>query len=130
MKCPKCKDRTEVLETAQRGANTHRRRRCLGPHCLHRFTTTETSAPAASIPLPDEGEIRARLLTRELKGQGSGRYDREALAAAISVDRRRAQIRRAQRESERKERAAWYDNGFEPAPLRLDRESLKRELGE
>ena len=128
MKCPKCKDRTEVLETAQRGTNTHRRRRCLAPACMHRFTTTETNNTSAAIPERSEDEIRARLLSKEFKG--TGKYDNEALAAAIAVDKRRAHIRRQQRERDRAERATWYDNGFEPAPSRLDHETLRRELGE
>jgi hypothetical protein len=58
--------------------------------------------------------------------------DKEALEAALAVDMRRAAIARAQKAQRRAERGAWYhsDDSLDPAPSVLDRESLKRELGE
>lgn len=109
MKCPKCHARTEVLETRQRVDRTHRRRRCLGPHCQYRFTTNESNTvfipPAAPVPVTDD-----------------------ALAAALAVDARRALISREQRAKRRAERDTWYDSGFDSAPTTLTEESAMKEI--
>lgn len=127
MKCPKCMDRAEVLETRPTSTHIRRRRRCLNPRCEHRFTTTETTE-CRNVPSTDEAAVRARALAREF---GSRVVDREALEAALAVDMRRAEIARRQRRERKEARDAWYEpDAFEPAPLRLNRESLKRELGE
>lgn len=119
MKCPKCKERTEVLETAQRpDAPTRRRRRCLSPSCQHRFTTAESSLDSLVRHTgPGELELELKKITGKRRG-----YDPEALAAAISVDRRRKQMALEQRRRER------YDDEDAP-PRTLSRESLNRELG-
>lgn len=127
MKCPKCKDRTDVLETRTTSVAIRRRRRCLNPHCEYRFTTTESAAAAPVVPVADEAAVRARALVKEL---GSRRVDNEALEAALAVDMRRAEIARKQREERRRLRDVSFDDGFDPAPDHLDEESLKRELGE
>ena len=126
MKCPKCKDRTEVLETRPAATYIRRRRRCLNPHCLKRFTTTESRV--AGLPVAGEAALRARALAREFSSKVA---DPEALEAALTVDMRRAEIARQQRAQRRAERDTWYDDdGFDAAPTRLDRDALKRELGE
>lgn len=111
MICPKCKQRTEVLETAQRDQPiTRRRRRCIA--CYHRFTTIETLVghEKQSLDLVEA----VRVLGRKRKG-----FDAEAIAAAIAVDRRKAKIAREQREREYNEHAA---------PRHLSGAVLRREL--
>lgn len=117
MKCPKCKNNTEVLETIQKAGQTKRRRRCLSPSCSFRFASYETpegssgsSAPASPLP---------QWLERVRDRPG---VDKEALIAAYNVDQRRAQIAREQR---RKAREEYYDYD-EDAPL--SREEILREL--
>lgn len=112
MKCPKCKDKTEVLETSQRGERTHRRRRCLGPHCLHRFTTSEVNNSSALVSV----------------AQSPAPVEDDALQAAMAVDQRRAAIARAQRADRRRDREAWYETGFEPAPELRDESDVMREI--
>jgi transcriptional regulator NrdR family protein len=127
MKCPKCRGRTEVLETTQKADATRRRRHCIAPTCGLRFTTTETSIDAPSVKSgPNASELIARLIAPEFKG--SGNYDREALAAAIAVDQRKLAIKRAQRAQAARERQAWIDTGFDSAPDSLDERNLRREL--
>lgn len=126
MKCPKCKDRTHILETRETLTTIRRRRECVSPLCGQRFTTTESNAKQA-VKYADEATLRARALAQDLR---SPRVDHEALEAAIAVDIRRAQIHREQRAARRQERDTWYDTGFDPAPSVLDEQSLKRELGE
>lgn len=128
MKCPKCKDSTEVLETRTIASGIRRRRRCINPHCEHRFTTTE-AARHPSAEGADDAAIRARALAKEFSSRV---VDREALEAALATDMRRAAIKRAARARRRADSAIWLDddNGFDPAPVRLDREGLKREMGE
>lgn len=130
MNCPRCKgNQLEVLETRHTSSTVRRRRRCLNPHCEHRFTTTESTATATKVPLMDETAVRARALAQEF---GSKKMDREALLAALTTDMRRAQIARQQRAERRAQRDVWVDNddGFDRAPDRLTDEALKRELGE
>lgn len=127
MKCPKCKGRTEVLETVQKAQATRRRRQCIAPACGLRFTTTEVSADAPIARLaPNAQALISRLIAPEFKG--SGNYDPEALAAAIAVDQRKLAIKRAQRVKAASERQAWYDTGFDAAPDSLTDSDLRREL--
>lgn len=56
--------------------------------------------------------------------------DQEALQAALAVDLRRAAISRAERAARRADRDVEYETFIDPAPMRLNRESLRRELGE
>lgn len=126
MKCPKCKDRTRILETRETSTTIRRRRECLSPLCGQRFTTTESNVKV--VPkYADEATLRARAIAQDLK---SPRVDHAALEAAIAVDIRRAEISRRLRAERRQDRDTWYDTGFDPAPSVLDSESLKRELGE
>lgn len=127
MKCPKCKDRTEVLQTRQRGSTISRRRRCLSPLCGVRVTTTEHIGRHSFAPIEDEVAIRARAISRELS---SSRMDKDVMAAIIATDIRRGKIARSSLESHRRESGTWYDSGFDPAPSHLDRDSLSRELGD
>lgn len=90
MRCTKCGYRTEVLETINKGDYTRRRRRCLNHECQHRFTTTEVAAERAEQLA--EHEVMERLQRKHDPG-----IDHEALAAAIRVDHRRAEIKRLQR---------------------------------
>lgn len=117
-----------MLETRTVARGIRRRRRCLSPHCEHRFTTTELARHQAAEGA-DEAALRARALAKEFSSRV---VDREALEAALAVDMRRAAIKRAQRAQRRAENAIWLDddNGFDPAPAHLNREGLKRELGE
>lgn len=125
MKCPKCRDKTRVLETRETATTIRRRRQCVSPLCEQRFTTTELNNRAPQVI--DDATFRARALTQDLL---SPKVDREALAAAVATDIRRAQIARDARAARRQERDTWYDTDFDPAPSVLDAESLKRELGE
>ena len=115
MECSnKCGGYTDVLETIQRGPlQTRRRRRCLT--CGHRFTTIETTVEAhrksAGFDLVDE-------LKRLSKGRRN--FDAEAVAAAISVDRRKREIA----ERQRRER---YDDD-DATPRQLNRFAARREL--
>lgn len=122
MRCPKCKDKTEVLQTWP-GEVTKRRRRCLNPSCLHRFTTRESTGNTAPADITTES-VMASL---NLKKRRGSQFDVEAIAAAIAVDKRKAALRRAQREAERSEWSEGYDL-VDPAPARLDRRGLRREL--
>lgn len=123
MRCPKCNDKTEVLQTFPGNDHTDRRRRCLSPKCGYRFTSHE-QLPGERPPVtPTSSDILETLSTRK-RVLGSG-FDPEAIAAAIAVDRRRAQIKRQQK---KEARAPEWEDGFEPAPRRLDRASLRREL--
>lgn len=127
MKCPKCRGRTEVLETVQKANATRRRRHCIAPTCGWRFTTTETSADAVGPrPGPNASALVARLIAPEFKG--SGNYDPEALAAAIVIDQRKLEIKREQRARAARERQAWIDSGFDEAPDSLSERDLRREL--
>ena len=121
MRCPRCGDKSEVLETIPLGVVNKRRRRCLNPHCQHRFQSQEVNAQAV-VDVQD-GELVKRLRRLHRK---TARYDPEALAAAIAVDRRRDEIRARQRQERRDEQ---YDDDFtDRAPRSLDRDSLKREI--
>ena len=125
MKCPKCKNpRSSVLQTEQNLASTYRRRECLNPRCGHRFSTHEKQVIVEQGPRPVNAES---VLEKLKKIHTKQPFDVEALTAAIVTDRRRAEIRRQQRIDAA---AEDYDDGFDPAPTKLDRESLKRELGE
>lgn len=120
MKCPRCREKSEVLETQARdGLPTKRRRRCLNPHCRHRFVTVE--APLGIIPQAESNGS----LVEELRRVGGNRsrkgYDPEALAAAIAVDRRKKVIEREQRR-----RAEQLDD--DAPPSRLSRVNMRREL--
>jgi hypothetical protein len=127
VKCPKCKSKSEVLETTQKDGATRRRRRCVSPTCEFRFSTTETTSDTHSPrPSPNAAELVAKLIAPEFKG--SGKFDPEALAAAIAVDQRKLAIRRAERAKSYRERAAWYDTGFDPAPESLNERDVRREI--
>jgi transcriptional regulator NrdR family protein len=124
MKCPKCKDRTEVLRTETNGDFNHRRRQCLNPQCSHRFTTREKMEGFEPKQITTEGVMQQFNLSKERKSKAG--FDAEAVAAAIAVDRRRAQIRREQKQ---KTRAEWEDGRYvDKAPTRLDDQSLRKEL--
>ena len=124
MKCPKCKNpRSAVLQTEQNLANTYRRRECLNPRCGQRFSTHEKQVNPEQRPVVNAESVLEKLKKIHTKQP----FDVEALTAAIVTDRRRAEIRRQQRIDAL---AEDYDDGFDPAPTKLDRESLKRELGE
>jgi hypothetical protein len=117
MRCPKCKSNTEVLETIQQAGQTKRRRRCLCPSCLYRFSSYETPEGAqqptsSEAPLPE-------WLERVRNRPG---VDKEALIAAYNVDRRRKEIAAEQRRRHRQE-AGDYD---EDPPL--TRDELMREI--
>lgn len=119
MKCPRCKHKSEVLETIDAGARKKRRRRCLAPSCQYRFHSYEIAegdvAPASSDPaaLPEWIEnIRP-----------GGRVDKEAITAAYRVDQRRKEIDREQRRKARLEREFGYDD--DPP---LSKEDLMLEL--
>jgi transcriptional regulator NrdR family protein len=120
MRCPKCREKSEVLETETReGRPTRRRRRCLNPHCQHRFTTAE-EALENMLRVTGEGDLVREL--RRVGGKPRKGYDPEALAAAICVDRRKQQIAREQRQ-----RVEQYD-GEDGPPRRLNRFTMRREL--
>lgn len=73
------------------------------------------------MPTPDSTADKIRSGLRDGRG-----YDREAIIAAMSTDRRRAQIAREAREARQNE-------DYEPdqrAPPRLSPEGLRRELGQ
>jgi hypothetical protein len=81
------------------------------------------------MPITDEAAVRARAIAREFSSRV---VDKEALEAALAVDMRRAAIARAQKAQRRAERAVWYDSddALDPAPAHLDRDALRRELGD
>lgn len=125
MKCPKCGDRTEVLQTTQLSTSTARRRRCWNPGCLHRFVSREFFGATEPVMQVTSDEV-IKSLTGKSRKPGST-FDPEAVAAAITVDRRRAQIKREQRA---KARSEYEETGLyvDEAPKRLDRYSLRNEL--
>lgn len=41
MECPKCRRKTEVVDSRKRNGATRRRRWCTNPNCGERFTTLE-----------------------------------------------------------------------------------------
>jgi transcriptional regulator NrdR family protein len=110
-----------VLETVQKTDRTQRRRSCVV--CGHRFTTREqahdVSLQRAEDAVPEWLKKAAR------RGQ---RLDEDAIMAAIRTDRRRDQIRQQRIESERKEREALRDAGFDDSYDSLTDEQLRREL--
>ncbi|HEY9428833.1 MAG TPA: hypothetical protein VIR34_16865 [Gemmatimonadaceae bacterium] len=128
MKCPKCSDRTEVLQTFPGKDRTTRRRRCLNPSCGKRFTSHELLPGESPRATPGSSDILETLSKRK-REPGSG-FDPEAIAAAIAVDRRRAQIERERKRLARIVGQSDYENdsGFDPAPVRLDRATLRKEL--
>lgn len=85
MKC-KCGGRTEVLETIQKPYGTRRRRRCVA--CTARFSTTELTN--ADI----ETHVEERVMQR--MSSSGNKVDPEAIAAALAVDRRKAEIKARQ----------------------------------
>jgi transcriptional regulator NrdR family protein len=124
MKCPKCKDRTEVLQTIPSGEFNDRKRQCLNPSCGHRFKTKEKIEGYAPKQITTEGVMQSLNLSKERKGKTG--FDAEAVAAAIAVDRRRAQLRREQKQ---KARAEWEDGRYvDRAPTRLNKQSLRKEI--
>lgn len=118
MKCAKCGGKTEVLETLPQNGVTKRRRHCLTPACGYRFVSYERSE-ADQLAVPAEGEL-PEWITRIRDRPG---VDREAIAAAYRVDRRRAQIAIEQRRKAREERETEWDE--EPP---LTQEELMKEL--
>lgn len=113
MICPHCKARTEVLETIQRSEPvTRRRRSCTS--CKKRFSTDERMVNARA-PIAPDIEAAVKTLARGRK------FDAEAIAAAIAVDRRKKKIAAEIRERER------YEDEH-AAPRRLRGETLRREL--
>jgi transcriptional regulator NrdR family protein len=129
MKCPKCKDKSEVLETRHVGDMIQRRRRCLSPRCQWRFITTEFVGRQRYSPMPGEDEEaqKARAIVSEFK---SGKADEDVMRAMIATDLRRAKISRDARVDKRRDADTWYDSGFDQAPDRLTREELAHELGD
>lgn len=117
MRCQKCGDKTEVLETQQSRKGTRRRRQCLNPHCQLRITTYELMPAEARQRSDAEFEDQ---LSRLRPGRG---YDPEALAAALTVDRRKEEIKRAQRAARLLEE---YDD--EDFPDHLSEADARREL--
>jgi len=122
MRCPVCKDKSEVMNTYSQGEITVRRRRCLNPSCQKRFKTTEHSGPIMKKEITTEDVMASLNLKKSRKTAG---FDPEAVAAALAVDRRRAMIRDRERQ---RDRDTEWDDGFEPAPRRLNRGELRREL--
>lgn len=61
-----------------------------------------------------------------LKKGRTSKFDAEALAAAIAVDGRRAQIKREQRRKVRED--AWESERWDRAPRKLTREQLRNEM--
>lgn len=120
MKCPKCGGKSEVLETAPQGDRTKRRRRCLTPSCLYRFVSYEHREGDLVTARPQDPDALPEWIDKIRDRPG---VDREAIAAAYRVDRRRAQIAREQRERAREERGAEWD---EDPPL--TREELMKEI--
>lgn len=115
MRCVRCGDKTEVLETVPKGTKNRRRRRCLNPHCMYRFTTVEVSVDAVK----QEAESEALKRMKQLSPPG---YDAEAIAAALAVDRRKEEIRRRSRQ-----RVERFE-GEDTTPDHLDGAGLRREL--
>lgn len=124
MRCPKCGGRSEVVQTIQRPGSTERRRLCLAVSCRHAFRTRE-SAQAMDLPEPALGQIEAAL--RDV--QPTGRFDNEALAAALRVDARRREIQRAERDQDRRLREAARDAGLNERRWWMTRAELRDELG-
>jgi transcriptional regulator NrdR family protein len=112
MQCPKCQERTEVLETIQRGADTKRRRRCLS--CLNRFQTIERHLEAKAANEDLERDVRKML-------RGPQRIEPDVLAAMIRTDRRKRVIAAEQAKRER------YEDD-DAAPRTLNRFTLRREV--
>ena len=112
MNCPKCKARSSVIRTerGQHGERT-RTRQCDAPRCGCRFVTVE-QLRLSPIVEPIDTDTRTHALARDAG------YDREAIAAAIRTDRRRAAIARRQAI----ERAAELDDGDYDAPADAMRE--------
>jgi transcriptional regulator NrdR family protein len=117
MKCPKCKNASEVLETIAKGDRTKRRRRCLNTGCGFRFVSFEAAeGDTGSVTEPVLPEWIERVRNRP-------GVDKEAIACAYRVDQRRRQIEREAKARARAEREFDYD---EEAPL--SREELMREI--
>jgi transcriptional regulator NrdR family protein len=104
VRCPKCQHKTDVLETIPGAGRTRRRRRCLNDACGHRFTTLE----ARQEELKSEGEAMALRELRAVSGH-RGAVDPEALAAALAMDRRKAEFRRQQQAERARAEAEGYD---------------------
>lgn len=122
MNCPKCKAKTEVLETARAESATRRRRRCTA--CGERFSTLETQAgcrQTITVIPQDFAEGFAKQRGR----RGAPKVDVEAIAAAIRVDRRKRAIAAEQRALRNK--SDVYDDD-DAAPSRLSRAGLRREI--
>lgn len=128
MNCPKCGDRSEVLQTI---ASLHedsvlRRRRCLSPACQRRFKTRE-----ASMSFEDAVTTESVMKTLKLEKRPGSRFDAEAIAAALAVDKRRAQIKREQRRKAKEgqwENEEWSSERWDRAPRKLSREQLRQEM--
>lgn len=124
MKCPKCGDRSEVLQTLQIKGGTNRRRKCLSPRCGKRFTTMESDAGHIEKRQISPDKILAKLKDKKRKPGSS--FDPEAVAAAIRVDARRAQIKR--QEKHKNGYYNWDDNYLDAAPHSLDSQSMRKEI--
>lgn len=122
MKCPKCNDKSEVLQTLQIKGSTDRRRRCMSPRCGYRFTTKESDLGHIEKRQISPDKLLAKLKDKKRKPGSS--FDPEAVEAALRVDARRAQIKR----EAKYRRIEWDDDAFEPAPTRLDHDSMRREI--
>lgn len=120
MKCPKCKHKSEVLETIADGPRTKRRRRCLAPACQYRFVSFETPEGIASPTSSTETTSLPEWIENIRPG---GKVDKEAVMAAYRVDQRRKEIDREQRRRARLERELEYDE-----ESTLSNEELMREL--
>ncbi len=108
MICPHCAGRTEVLETAQRGQITRRRRRCV--ECEKRFSTLESIV----------GHEKPSAPLVEILAHKSRPIEPDVLKAMLNVDRRKAKIAREHRDLR-------YDED-QRAPRSLRGDALRREL--
>lgn len=122
MRCPKCKDKSEVLKTEAGAIDTKRRRQCLNPACRFRFVTREQQNTPNTIEVTTESVMA----DFNLKKGRAPNFDAEAVAAAIAVEKRKAAIRREQKAAERSPYDDLYDAGGSPG--RLSREELRREI--
>jgi len=120
--CPKCKAKTEVLETARAESATRRRRRCTT--CGERFSTLETQAGCRQTVTIIPKDF-AEGFTRNSGRRGKPKVDTEAIAAAIRVDRRKRAIAAEQRAVRNK--SDVYDDD-DAAPTRLSGVGLRREI--
>lgn len=75
---------------------------------------------------PDVITTEGVMKTLKIEKRTGSRYDGEALAAAVAVDKRRAQIKREQRRKARDDE--WESEQWDRAPRKLTREQLRNEI--